>query len=567
MIAARVLEKNVTDLNRNAIRKSALLLDERLKKITVTAMSGMLDDSFTSTMRDIRLSNPGSYFAHFAELQSWFMLMKVNEPAIESVLVTTPIGDFYPTTEFRLSENSFLQSGMYPIIKEKKHNVWVPEHKDMFFGGKRSVISLVMEPLIDDHTRMDGVYIVVNINVSTLIEALTDEWGVSAADLYLMTLTGSNVFTSLPFARPFLHKPDFLERIAVPAAQPFVYQDARKDYLVDVERIRLTDDWILVGVRPTDDLYKQVSAIQWTTVAIISSCGLLALLFSRVVTSYLLRPLAQLVQLMKKVEASDLTVRFETSRHDEIALVGNRFNRMLEEIALLIEGMKAADRSKRVAEMKALQAQINPHFLYNTLYTIYWKAELAQYEDVKEMTFSLSQLFQLGLNSGRETTTLEKEVLHVSEYLAILKKCYDDWFEYEIDLEEGLQLMRLPKLLLQPLVENTVMHGFQSRKSGGRIVIGIKRIREKISLTVEDNGCGMDAGKVEAAAKSPAGGSSSYALRNIYERLQLYYGSAADLNIESNPGVLTKVQLVVPQDHQELEWEEADERRNNFMRN
>ncbi|NHN32121.1 sensor histidine kinase [Paenibacillus agricola] len=560
IIAANVLEKNVTDLNKSSIRKSALLLDERLRKITVTVMSGMLNDSFTNTMKDIRLNNSDSYYGHFADLQGWFMQIKVSEPSIESLFITTPMGDFYPTTENRLREYLFVHSDMHRVIEEKKHNIWIPEHTDLFFSGKRSVISLVMEPLIDDHTRMKGVYIIVNINVNMLMEALADEWGEPANDLYLMTGNGTNVLTtSLPFAKPFLKDSDFLGQISSESEPHFAYSYAHNDYLIDVQRLRLTDDWILAGVRSTRDLYGQVVAIQWATAAVIGGCGLLALFFSRMLTSYLLRPLAHLVQLMKKVEASDLTVRFTTARQDEFALVGNRFNRMLEEIEQLIVDMKQADQSKRVAEMKALQAQINPHFLYNTLYTIYWKAELAQYDDVKEMTFSLSQLFQLGLNHGQDMTTVEKEVTHVTEYMNILKRCYEDWFEYEIEVEEGLRTMGLLKLLLQPLVENTIQHGFQDRKSGGHIRISVYSASDEVFFIVEDNGSGMDAEQLMEQIKAPAKEPTSYALRNIYERLQLYYGVKAGFRIESTPGVLTKVVLSIPSNHQELEWGKAHE--------
>ncbi|MFD0681314.1 MULTISPECIES: sensor histidine kinase [unclassified Paenibacillus] len=559
MIAAHALEKNVKDLNRSAIRKSALLLDERLKKITVTAMSGMLNDSFTGTMKDIRLNNTASYYGHFADLQGWFLQMKVNEPAIDSVLITTPIGDFYPTTEYRQRGNLFEQSDMYRAIKEKNHNVWIPEHTDVFFSGKRSVISLIMEPLIDDHTRMEGVYIIVNVNVNTLIEALANEWGEPASNLNLLTVSGTNVFTSLPLVKPFLSKPEFINRLVSEAEPHFTYNDNQDDYLVDVQRIQLTDEWMLVGVRATRDLYGQVAAIKWTTMAVIGGCALLALLFSGMLTSYLLRPLSQLVQLMKKVESNDLAVRFTSVRQDELAFVGNRFNRMLEQIGQLIYDMKEADRSKRLAELKALQAQIDPHFLYNTLYTIYWKAELAQYEDVKEMTYSLSQLFQLGLNSGQDMTTVEKEMTHVTEYLKILKRCYDDWFEYEIHVEDGLGAIRIPKLLLQPLAENTILHGFQARKGGGRIVISVYSFSKEIHFTVEDNGSGMDALQVEKKVKIPAENASSYALRNIYGRLKLYYGETADFRIASDPGSCTRVTLIIPSNHKELEWEDINE--------
>lgn len=148
---------------------------------------------------------------------------------------------------------------------------------------------------------------------------------------------------------------------------------------------------------------------------------------------------------------------------------------MLEQIVVLIQEVTEAEENKRAAEIKALSAQMDPHFLYNTLNTIYWKLNLKQVEPSQKMVLALSRLFQLGLNKGQEITTLSKELEHVRQYLELQSNCYEGQFSYEIDIgEPALTALPIPRIILQPLVENSILHGFQDMESGGRIGIAVR---------------------------------------------------------------------------------------------
>ncbi|UUZ83955.1 sensor histidine kinase [Paenibacillus sp. P26] len=247
------------------------------------------------------------------------------------------------------------------------------------------------------------------------------------------------------------------------------------------------------------------------------------------------------------MEQNRLDVRFQSKYEDEVAQVGLKFNRMLEEITSLIEDVKEAEHEKRKMEVKTLQAQIDPHFLYNTLNTIIWKSETSQNRDVTEMIVSLSLLFQLGLNGGNEMTTLGKEIDHVRQYLMLQQKCYEGLFDYTIELEdESLQDRPPLKIILQPLVENSILHGFEAMDGGGRIRITTRREGTNLVLRVEDNGAGMDVRTVEADMRTEQALKKGYALRNVYGRLRLYYGEGADIALASDPYVSTSVTLTIP---------------------
>ncbi|WP_258169109.1 sensor histidine kinase, partial [Paenibacillus sp. AR247] len=250
---------------------------------------------------------------------------------------------------------------------------------------------------------------------------------------------------------------------------------------------------------------------------------------------------------MREVEDNRLNVRFSSRSNDEVAQVGNQFNRMLDEINRLIDDVRESEAGKLKAEMRALTAQMEPHFLYNTLNTIYCKSVLGENDDVNEMIMALSQMFQIGLSGGKDWNSLDDELSHVQQYCAIQQKCYEGLFTYEIKVtDEELLRSPLPKILLQPIVENSIQHGFEDFTSGGEIRIGAIRDGDRLHLTIEDNGKGMDVDKVEQALLSPSSTKKGYALKNIKHRLSLFYGEEARMVFSSTPGEGSRTDLWIP---------------------
>ncbi|MNE34432.1 Sensor histidine kinase YehU [compost metagenome] len=248
---------------------------------------------------------------------------------------------------------------------------------------------------------------------------------------------------------------------------------------------------------------------------------------------------------MSRVEQEDLGARFESPFQDEIGDAGRKFNQMLDRIGELIVEVKDTEKEKRKAEIKTLQAQIEPHFLYNTLNTIFWKCEMDEYEDVKQMVISLSALFRLGLNNGQEITTLGRELEHVRQYLNLQQQCYEGLFEYTITAAPELLDLPVLKIIIQPLVENSILHGLKELRVGGRITVAVTREDGQLVIRVTDNGAGMDADKLNARLKEPVS-SGGYALTNICSRLQIYYGREGGLLFRSSPNTETEAVLSFP---------------------
>lgn len=549
VISSSIVERNALRLSQDTINKSSQVLDEKLKKIILSIMSLKMSDPYIEVLRDVSRGDVRNYYTRLSALQPILAQLKFNDDFIQSVLIATPIGDFYPTTYTRLNDSSFYQSDMYKKIKSRQRGVWMEGHEDAFFYGKDRVVSFVIDGSGEKY--VEDVFIVVNIKEKDLQNLIVDQ--VSSSTGYSLInkegrpVLGNTAKDSGTAQDSWRLAPAFLKQFdGEEKSGNFSYVIDGKDYLINYTRLDVGEGWILYDTQSKQVVLKEVDAIKWMTLLFIAGFVVLGLLLSNMLTGLLLRPLLRLHMLMKQVEHSDLNVRFHSVYQDEVSQVGMRFNSMLDEIKKLIQTVKLGEEEKRKTEIKALSAQMEPHFLYNTLNTIYCKSVLGHTEAVNEMILSLSTMFQLGLSQGRDILLIEDELLHVRNYLMLQQNCYEDRFEFHIDVEdESILQLHIPKLTLQPLVENSILHGFKDREEGGRIRIVLRRTKEVLYVSVEDNGIGMDVDRVLQSMEGPLVSHKGYALRNIGHRLRLFYGEDATIHYYSEPGKGTKVQLII----------------------
>ncbi|MDF2657594.1 MAG: histidine kinase [Paenibacillus sp.] len=549
-IAAKVVQKNAFRLSEDTINKTAQVVDQRLRNITVSMMSLTMSDPFKEMMDDVASANTSRYYQHLTLLQKVFSQFSFYDSYIQSILIATPIGDFYPTTSIRLTNHSFYDSDLYRQAKIEKRPFWVPRHEDAFFSNREQVISLVLSPIGEIPNQDYNVYIIVNVKENDLLRLIADNQDTTETGLnYMFINEKGQEIVRLPFyaATDAKWRSSFLERLYRDTTGYFFYPLNGNESLINYARMEVGENWILLGVQSKERLLAQVNGIKRSTLYALFGCLLLSLFMSNGLTRLLLKPLYKLQELMKRVEHNDLNVRYASHYRDEVAQVGYRFNRMLDEIKRLIQDVTDGEREKRKAEIKALTAQMDPHFLYNTLNTIYCKSELGANDDVNDMILSLSHMFQLGLSSGRDWVTLEDEITHMKMYLAIQHKCYDTLFDYRLEIGSGVNLSSsVLKILLQPLVENAIVHGFQNIENGGHIDIAIHAEAAQLVLSVKDNGCGMNIEEVYRNMHHAATSKKGYALRNIAHRLQLYYGEQARMDLYSEPGRGAEVVLRLP---------------------
>ena len=297
------------------------------------------------------------------------------------------------------------------------------------------------------------------------------------------------------------------------------------------------------------EIRRQLAGI--AVVPLVMLVGVMAGLFfvMNLVSNIVTRPLKKVGMAMAEFRKGDFSQQVEVETGDEVGEVARCFNKMVTDIRLLIEENYVMELHEKESELMALQAQINPHFLYNTLDSLYWQAEDSENEEIAENILALSNLFRQVLGEGKSTTTVRQECELVEAYLKIQKMRFTSRLKYEIVIDESVRERMIPKLILQPFVENAVVHGFEHVDKDCSVRVCCRSLPNGMEFTVEDTGIGMTKEQVaqilntELADRGKGQRIGRYAIKNVRERLKLMYRENFELLVESEPDVGTRIIL------------------------
>ena len=262
------------------------------------------------------------------------------------------------------------------------------------------------------------------------------------------------------------------------------------------------------------------------------------------------KPIRYLSNITKEVAQGNLDVRAHMEHGADVKILADSLNVMIEKIQTLIDNVMLEQMRLREAELEILQMQINPHFLYNTLDTIVWLAEAGNKEAVVEMVQTLSDFFRSSLNSGKDIVSIESEIRHISSYLQIQRVRYQDILEYEISIPEEIKNCQIPKITLQPLVENALYHGIKYKRGKGKIVVTGWIQDHMCVLSVRDDGVGMTNERLHQVrgglTTKIEDSNDFYGLYNVNERIRLKFGGEYGLRIDSVSQEGTAVDVWLP---------------------
>jgi two-component system sensor histidine kinase YesM len=311
--------------------------------------------------------------------------------------------------------------------------------------------------------------------------------------------------------------------------------------------------WKVIGKIYNQDLNSYSEALREFFIIIILVTLIISLVLAAMIAGNILRPVKSLLHGMSEFQSGDLNVQVEVESQNELGILTNTFNTMTRRIKTLIDTNKDVERMKRKSDLDALQAQINPHFLYNTLDSIVWMGEANKSAEVVKMTSALSKLFRISINKGQEFITVKQELEHVESYLTIQKMRYGDKLDYIIEGQEKLLSLRILKIIIQPIVENAIYHGLKKMPGKGTIQINVYQEtledEDHLCIDVIDDGVGMDESTVnqllsgQILTKNKSGGVGVY---NVDQRIKLYYGERYGLHIQSEMFEGTRVTIRLP---------------------
>lgn len=324
--------------------------------------------------------------------------------------------------------------------------------------------------------------------------------------------------------------------------------------MVTVKTVGYTG-WKIIGVTPDGGITLNSLKTKLFVVFLIAFFLFILMIINAYISSRITDPIKELEQSVRKLEEGVLDAPVYTGGSYEIKHLGTSIQKMADQIKVLMNDIVAEHESKRKSEFDTLQSQINPHFLYNTLDIIVWMIENERQAEAVKAVTALARFFRISLSKGKSIITVGDELEHVRNYLMIQAMRYKNRFTYRIEAEDEVLSMSSLKLLLQPLVENSIYHGMEFMDGDGVVEVKVRKEDEYLYFTVSDNGLGMteervrnllDASQQVTSQRDGTSKGSGIGVRNVNERIKLYFGEEYGLTIESEPDEGTQITICLP---------------------
>lgn len=408
-----------------------------------------------------------------------------------------------------------------------------------------------MISILDDETNQPkDAIIIIDLDYETVEQTISDSFR-NYTDGYIYIINSYDKLISFPSSEK-ISKEEFsqnFDEVKEKVFGTFIsdYDGVKK--LTIIYPVRYTG-WRLVGVIDLSASLKQSVVFRDTIIASLVVIIIYAIIISTHIASYLSSPIKQLESIMRHVQNGNFNIVVPITGSQETQSLSKSFEKMLFKIKSLMEDLKKTESIKRQRELDALQAKINPHFLYNTLESVVWLAEEGDNKGVVKQVTSLATLFRVSIAKGKDIITIQEELTHVKSYLEIQSIRYKDKFDYKFIVPEELKHCPTAKLIVQPIVENSIYHGLKYIEDDGHIIIKVEAVGDdKIAIKVIDNGAGMDEKTVNALL-DPNGdikrSGNGIGIININERLKLVYGNEYGLSVESELEEGTTVTILIP---------------------
>ncbi len=338
----------------------------------------------------------------------------------------------------------------------------------------------------------------------------------------------------------------------------FSYESAEGEEMIVIYDTIQANKWKLAAVVPENEILNKVNYIKHATVFFIILMIVSAIFINYFVGKYISKPFEKMAEQMRTMNNNSLDVYDETSGPEEMKVLHNGFKELFFRIQTLMDQIRLEQEEKRQLEFAIMHAQINPHFLYNTLYSIKGLCDMGLNKDASQMVSALSSFFRIGISKGKEIISIKDEIEHIEHYLFIQEMRYGDDFSYEINVEQDLLPYNIIKLSLQPLIENAIYHGVKQKRGLGKIIISGYEKEGMIHLEVADNGNGIEKERLKEmkremeASIQEKKGFIGIGLKSVNERIKIHFGKEYGIAVNSKPGQGTVVSITIPKTKGEI---------------
>lgn len=407
----------------------------------------------------------------------------------------------------------------------------------------------VARSIIDIQTRQTLGVVIINVGVENLERLWMDIKITENSRFYLADAENRVIFSRKPDDLG-IDINDVLGTNADLRRQQHGIVNIMGQYSYLISSVSPKSSWRAVTIIPTDELFSYINIMLRIAIIAIAAGVLTSVLIAVFIATGITKPLYSLNQKMKKVSEGNLDIKIDDAK-GEVGQIAATARKMLSDIKLLISRIYSAEKEKRDAEMLALQSQINPHFLYNTLNSIKWLAHMQGASSIENSIASLSSMLSFAAKNDEDFIPVRDEVQFIRDYLNILNLRYYNKFSVSYNIDPEVYMFKTLKFLLQPVIENAILHGFESIERKGLLEINLQHVGNKLVFEVCDNGSGIkeDILKtiLEKEDSEPYKRFNSIGLSNIRKRLALHFGEGFGLFIQSTPGEGTVARIIMPE--------------------
>jgi two-component system, sensor histidine kinase YesM len=456
------------------------------------------------------------------------------------------------------SMNNISKAKWYNLLEENNRNhLWIPSsyleddytplmrdelsHEEILSLGK-----IVLNPV----NYLQSIAAVrFDFNKNTIVNILNKANTVKNSISYILNSQGHIVaYSSAPMLEKYiLESPAAAARLYSASPLSLYYFD-KEPALISCQLLENTD-WYMITVIPLREILSESKQVRNKVLLLMLVLGTAAYILAFIISYSINKRISYLAHRMKQVHRGKLEPIKKPAGKDEIGELVEDYNYMIERLRILIDEQYISGQELKSAELKALQAQINPHFLYNTLDMINWYAWKNSGPEIIQVVEALAKFYKLSLNKGKDIISIKDELNHVSCYFQIQNMRFKNNLKLHIDADEEIEHCSILKITLQPIIENSILHGILCKDNkAGNIYLSVRLIDDSILLRIEDDGVGMTAEKLEKILyfekKSDTG--NGFGISNINQRIKLYYGNNYGLCYQSVPGKGTIVEIIIP---------------------
>lgn len=551
---ANNIKKNASYLMKGTVNQTSVLLNDKM----LTLFSQMLNLSNSSAVNNLLLYDGDSDSANslddlLACYKSMEEIYHNYDQVIDSLYFCSNSGVEvkYFTSDVPRHIGLSLKTWMRKYNSSPHGVYWLNDHKNDVFQTTTPHRVISVFRIIGSPESRSGGILLFNLN-SGYFSGIFDNVHVSENG-YMMLISRDGTLQSNSMQNQYCLTLSAVEKLKDHFGESgsMVLRSVTNQRMIVTYQNIEVNGWMVAAVMPESDLLSTSWQFKYILFALVLILIFVMVWLSNMLAKSISKPIEYLSNQVIRFDSGDMGVSFRIDADNEIGVLAHGLSYLKTAVTELLAQVRREQEQKAKMQLLAMQEQIKPHFLYNTIGSIRQLVNMGKNTMASDMCVELARFYRLGISGGKEIVTLEEELDHVRSYLQIQKMRYEKDFEYDFDVDRGLFSTNILKLILQPLVENAIYHGIKTKEGTGIILISGEREEKRIVLKVYDDGVGMSGKELDdlrgsLALPPEADHTKNFGMKNVNARLKLYFGPEAGLELESVKDVYTQVSIIIP---------------------